>query len=118
MGLERATPNDGGSELTVKTTRNVRKRKIDDEKFEDGRPDPEVKKRKKKAQEKPTNDQGDASEGDNNPPKQARKRKTKEEKEAEAMPLAARTNGLRVFIGAHVSVAKGQSIKSFNDFGQ
>ena len=36
-----------------------------------------------------------------------RHRKTKEEKEAEAMPLAARTNGLRMFIGAHVSCAKG-----------
>jgi len=39
--------------------------------------------------------------------KTVRKRKTKEEKEAEAMPLATRTNGLRMFIGAHVSCAKG-----------
>ena len=36
-----------------------------------------------------------------------RKRKTKGEKEAEAMPLAARTTGLRMFFGAHVSCAKG-----------
>lgn len=36
-----------------------------------------------------------------------RKRKTKEEKEAEAMPLAARTVGSRLFIGAHVSIASG-----------
>ena len=36
-----------------------------------------------------------------------RKRKTKEEKELEAMPLAVRTDGLRMFIGAHVSGAKG-----------
>lgn len=36
-----------------------------------------------------------------------RKRKTKEEKEAEAMPLADRTKGLKMFIGAHVSCAKG-----------
>ena len=41
------------------------------------------------------------------PKKPKRHRKTKEEKEAEAMPLAARTNGLRMFIGAHVSCAKG-----------
>lgn len=36
-----------------------------------------------------------------------RHRKTKEEKEAANMPLALRTPGLRVFIGAHVSCAKG-----------
>jgi hypothetical protein len=41
------------------------------------------------------------------PKKTRRKRKTKEEKEAEAMPLAARTSGLRMFIGAHVSIATG-----------
>ena len=35
------------------------------------------------------------------------KRKTKEDKEAEAMPLAARTQGLRMYFGAHVSGAKG-----------
>lgn len=40
--------------------------------------------------------------------KPARKgRKTKEEKEAEAMPLAPRTQGLKMFVGAHVSAAKG-----------
>ncbi|MCJ1446558.1 MAG: hypothetical protein MMC23_007063 [Stictis urceolatum] len=36
-----------------------------------------------------------------------KKRKTKEEKEAEMIPLAARTKGLRMFIGAHVSGAGG-----------
>lgn len=35
-------------------------------------------------------------------------KKTKKEKELEAMPLAARTQGLRMFVGAHVSAAKGQ----------
>ncbi|KAH0366979.1 AP endonuclease, partial [Aureobasidium melanogenum] len=39
--------------------------------------------------------------------KVVRKRKTKEEKEAEAMPLAARTIGHKLFIGAHVSAAGG-----------
>lgn len=41
------------------------------------------------------------------PPKPKRKRKTKEEKEVEAMPLAVRTTGLRMYVGAHVSIAKG-----------
>ncbi|KAF2147228.1 uncharacterized protein K452DRAFT_261560 [Aplosporella prunicola CBS 121167] len=36
-----------------------------------------------------------------------RKRKTKEEKALEAMPLAARTVGSKLFIGAHVSAAGG-----------
>ncbi len=44
---------------------------------------------------------------DETPKKPKRKRKTKEEKEAEAMPLAVRTTALKVFIGAHVSAAKG-----------
>lgn len=40
--------------------------------------------------------------------KTSKKRKTKEEKQAEAMPLRVRTEGLRMFVGAHVSAAKGQ----------
>ncbi|KAJ5815387.1 Endodeoxyribonuclease IV [Penicillium riverlandense] len=36
-----------------------------------------------------------------------RKKKTQEEKESDAMPLAPRTQGLRMFVGAHVSAAKG-----------
>lgn len=36
-----------------------------------------------------------------------RKRKTKEEKEAEMLPLASRTVGSKLFIGAHVSSAGG-----------
>ena len=39
--------------------------------------------------------------------KPKRRRKTKEEQDAEAMPLAARSTGLKMFIGAHVSSAKG-----------
>ncbi|KAI2790306.1 DNA-(apurinic or apyrimidinic site) lyase 1 [Penicillium oxalicum] len=34
-------------------------------------------------------------------------RKTKEEKELDAMPLAPRSQGLKMFVGAHVSAAKG-----------
>ena len=39
-----------------------------------------------------------------------RKRKTKEDKAVEAMPLAVRTLGHKLFIGAHVSSAGGQYI--------
>ncbi|KAL4948755.1 xylose isomerase-like protein [Aspergillus filifer] len=38
-----------------------------------------------------------------------KKRKTKKEKEAEMVPLRARTQGLRMFVGAHVSAAGGVS---------
>ncbi|EXJ93059.1 AP endonuclease 1 [Capronia epimyces CBS 606.96] len=39
--------------------------------------------------------------------KPKRQRKTKEEKDADAIPLAARAVGLKMFVGAHTSVAKG-----------
>ncbi|EED22056.1 DNA (apurinic or apyrimidinic site) lyase, endon uclease [Talaromyces stipitatus ATCC 10500] len=39
--------------------------------------------------------------------KSTKKRKTKAEKDAEMLPLAARTKGLQMFVGAHVSAAKG-----------
>ena len=52
-------------------------------------------------------EEGDELQGGQAPPKKKRSRKTKEEKELEAMPLAARTAGLRMYIGAHVSCAKG-----------
>lgn len=35
-------------------------------------------------------------------------RKSKKDQELESMPLAPRTKGLRMFVGAHVSAAKGQ----------
>ncbi|KAB8234938.1 DNA-(apurinic or apyrimidinic site) lyase APN1 [Aspergillus alliaceus] len=37
----------------------------------------------------------------------SKKRKTKKEKESEMVPLRARTQGLRMCVGAHVSAAKG-----------
>lgn len=37
----------------------------------------------------------------------SKKKKAKEGKEMEAIPLAAKTQGLRMFVGAHVSAAKG-----------
>jgi hypothetical protein len=50
---------------------------------------------------------GDGQVVNETPKKARRKRKTQKDKEAEAMPLAARTRGLRMFIGAHVSIATG-----------
>ena len=51
--------------------------------------------------------------------KQPVKRKSKEKKEAEAMPLKPRTPGLRMFIGSHVSAAGGvqNSIKTSLQIG-
>ncbi|KKA23105.1 DNA (Apurinic or apyrimidinic site) lyase, endon uclease [Rasamsonia emersonii CBS 393.64] len=44
----------------------------------------------------------------------SRKTKTTEEKETDVMALAPRTQGLRMFVGAHVSAAKGSlSLKSY-----
>lgn len=40
--------------------------------------------------------------------KTPKKRKTKKEQQAEIMPLRARTQGLRMFVGAHVSAAGGR----------
>jgi AP endonuclease-1 len=42
------------------------------------------------------------------PVKEPRKRKTKEEKEAEQMPLAERAIGCKILAGAHVSAAGGE----------
>ena len=50
-----------------------------------------------------------AVEAEDTPKKAKRHRKTQEEKDLEAMPLAARTTGLSMFIGAHVSCAKGMT---------
>jgi AP endonuclease-1 len=46
--------------------------------------------------------------------KSTKKRKTKAEKETEMLPLAARTKGLQMFVGAHVSAAKGRMVCSFH----
>ena len=56
----------------------------------------------------------DEVEGLDTPKKSRRKRKTKEEKATEAMPIAARTLGLKMYIGAHVSSAKGWPFESIN----
>lgn len=77
-----------------------------------------TKSHRKGALKKVESEDGDEDEDEENPSadseveednnkKVKRKRKTKEEKEAEAMPLATRSSGLRMFVGAHVSAAKG-----------
>lgn len=68
----------------------------------------------KPKQRKKTKREEDIKEGEERLEKPTRKRKTKEKKESEVMPLAARTNGLKMFVGAHVSSAKGPSWKCFN----
>lgn len=74
---------------------------------EDLKTAPKKRSRKKAAvKEEATEVDGDNTATIANPAK--KKRKTKEEKEAEAMPLAARTIGHKLFIGAHVSSAGGQ----------
>ena len=64
-------------------------------------------------QRKKTKRREDIADGGELPEKPIRKRKTKEAKEPEIMPLAARTNGMKMFVGAHVSSAKGPSSKYF-----
>ena len=67
----------------------------------------------------PTHDANHSDSAPDSTTKPARKRKTKEEKEAEAMPLAARTPSLRMFVGAHTSIAKGveNAINNCNHIG-
>ncbi|KAI9658697.1 MAG: hypothetical protein M1821_002257 [Bathelium mastoideum] len=54
-----------------------------------------------------TKEESDVDEEGTTVQKVTKKRKTKEEKEAEAMPLIARTLGQKMFVGAHVSSAGG-----------
>lgn len=63
---------------------------------------------KKSTIKQPIDSEADSSaDEDRQPQKISRKRKTKEEKEADNMPLATRGTGLNMFVGAHVSIAKG-----------
>lgn len=65
---------------------------------------------KRKVEETTIKEEEQTKKAKDSPEKSKRKRKTKEGKEAEAMPLAARSTGLRMFVGAHVSAAKGWSL--------
>ncbi|KAF2230413.1 AP endonuclease [Viridothelium virens] len=64
-------------------------------------------KAKAKAKESETKEQVDTDEDGAVPKKPKRKRKTKEEKEASEIPIAPRTLGHKMFVGAHVSGAGG-----------
>ena len=89
-----------------------RKRKIEEEEkgeiFKEVEDIPAKPKQRKKVKS-----EEDIEEGEERPEKPTRKRKTKQDKESEIMPLAARTNGLKMFVGAHVSSAKGLSLMCF-----
>ena len=110
---------------TLKTAKRKRIIKVEEAEIEVGKPSPKKTKRKKAAEvdideiaeeESKTAVQEEDEEvqgGEEGQKKIKRKRKTKEEKEIEAMPLAARTGGLRMFIGAHVSGAKGPSFSMY-----
>jgi len=90
------------------TKSKVVKREEAEEEDEKAKPLPKGRARKK-TQIKGEDDAVLADSGTKPAGKPAKKkRKTKEEKEAEAMPLSARTVGHKLFIGAHVSSAGGQ----------
>lgn len=117
-GMNPVQPPVTGPEEVVASPARKRKRerieiknfKLKSEALPDSEPGHSGKakiKSKSKASELGRQDQNVATEERTNPPALKRKRKTKEEKEADEMPLAARTSGLKMYIGAHVSCAKG-----------
>ena len=114
---------DGDTPKTAKRQRIV---KVEEAEIEVGEPSPKKTKHKKatetainetardeasprkvKHETKVKKEDEEIQDGEEGEKTIKRKRKTKEEKELEAMPLAVRTDGLRMFIGAHVSGAKG-----------
>ncbi|MCJ1363374.1 hypothetical protein MMC16_002481 [Acarospora aff. strigata] len=96
-------------ELSLETPKGSRKKAKAAIKAQEEKPElsPEKPRRSRKGEKAETEVQDETQEVDDSPKKPKKKRKTKEEKEAEAMPLAVRTTGLKVYIGAHVSSAKG-----------
>ena len=120
---------DRGAPKTIKRKRVV---KVEEVGTEIGEPSPKKTKRKKatevevdetvedevppsksKRKAKVKEEDEEVQEGEGGQKKAKRKRKTKEEREIEAMPLAIRTDGIRMFIGAHVSGAKGWSLLTY-----
>ncbi len=96
-----------------KTNKRKRIVKVEEAEIQVGESSPKKTKRKKATEaeiDETVEDEAtpkEVQEGERDQKITKRKRKTKEEKELEAMPLAVRTDGLRMFIGAHVSGAKG-----------
>lgn len=68
---------------------------------------PRANARSKGSKAKDLDSDHEDSGGEEEAVKPKRKRKTKEEREAEEMPLAERAVGLKMFVGAHTSIAKG-----------
>ena len=122
---------DGGGSKTIKRKKVV---KVEEEEAGVGEPVPKKikrkevteaeideiveddaspKKAKRKTKVKEEDEEIQEGEGGQKIIKRKRKTKTKAEKELEAMPLAVRTDGLRMFIGAHVSGAKGWSFRRY-----
>lgn len=89
----------GSRSKNPKTAKAAAVDEEDSAREEDGKPN-----HKGKVKAKPASDEADDAADDTKP---KRKRKTQEEKDAEAMPLAARTIGSKMFVGAHTSIAKG-----------
>lgn len=92
-----------GSEPSPKKTKRKKATDVEIDETAENEASPRKARRKTKVKE----EDEEVQEGGEGQKKTKRKRKTKEEKEIEAMPLATRTDGLRMFIGAHVSGAKG-----------
>lgn len=92
-----------GVDRKAKTKRSPLKRKV---KVEEETVAPKGKRRKLKVEDE--EDEAIFSGDDEVVEKKAKKtRKTKGQKTAEAMPIATRTIGHKLFIGAHVSAAGG-----------
>ena len=109
--VEDTSPHKGERTLKEEKGKEEKGTKRRSEGLSVDEPTPKTTKPKRPTKGKKTEEEKDGErtlEGDT-PNKVKRKRKTTEEKEAEAMPLAARTAGLRMYIGAHVSSAKGWS---------
>lgn len=107
--VEALTEEDLGSSSPKRPRKKVKvsSKTIEEEKASS----PTTPKKSKKGKKTVTEEQdvGEELLVDDTPKKAKRKRKTKDEKEAEAMPLAARATGLKMYLGAHVSSAKGPS---------
>lgn len=71
---------------------------------------PKTRPQKRKVEETTFKEEEQTKKPKDSPEKSKRNSKTKKGREAEVMPLAARSTGLRMFVGAHVSSAKGWSL--------
>lgn len=98
------TPRKGGNRVKTQTASAKEERRE-----EEGVAAVQTTPKKARKRKAANGEEEEQAHDDPAPKKVKGKRKTKEEKEAEAMPLAARSTGLRMFIGAHVSGAKGGS---------